>query len=106
MGSERQPPESRRDSKADGARDGRSSPHAPPGPLEGLGNLDVQRSLKDVPARVTSSIARERGQGNPLPRSVAAPLESQLGDDLSQVRVHTDAPAAGLADSLHARAFT
>jgi hypothetical protein len=44
--------------------------------------------------------------GRPLPRSVAEPIGASFGVDVSDVRVHTDAPAASAAASLKARAFT
>lgn len=46
-----------------------------------------------------------RGQGQPLPAGERQFFEPRLGASLSQVRLHTDAPAARLAGSLSARAF-
>ncbi len=52
---------------------------------------------------VASAIARERGRGTPLSKSVAEPLQVRFGDDFSDVRVHAN---AGAAAALQARAFT
>ncbi|WP_374586864.1 eCIS core domain-containing protein [Ideonella dechloratans] len=46
-----------------------------------------------------------RGQGQPMPAGERRFFEPRLGADLSQVRLHTDTPAARLAGSLSARAF-
>jgi hypothetical protein len=56
---------------------------------------------------VTRGIQQTAGGGQSLPQSVRGPLEAGFGGrDLSNVRVHTDAHANQLADSLHAHAFT
>jgi hypothetical protein len=44
--------------------------------------------------------------GRPLPESVRAFFEPRFGHDFSQVRVHTDVPAAEAARAVHARAYT
>ena len=46
------------------------------------------------------------GGGVPLPKSERTFFEPRFGRDFSGVRVHRDARAAGLAASVHARAFT
>ena len=45
------------------------------------------------------------GAGRPLPSSVAGPISSSLGIDVSPVRVHSDAKAADASAMLGARAF-
>src|SRR5262249_13381708 len=45
-------------------------------------------------------------EGLPLPDQVRAPLEAQLGTDLSDVRVHDGPLAAEAAAAVRARAFT
>jgi len=46
------------------------------------------------------------GDGRPLDGAVRSRMESAFGRSFSQVRVHTDGGAAGLASGLNARAFT
>jgi hypothetical protein len=54
----------------------------------------------------SNAIASSRGGGESLPRQTRSFMESRLGADLSNVRIHTDDRAAGLAADLNARAFT
>lgn len=50
---------------------------------------------------------RERlGPGRPLDGGLRSRMEPVFGQDFSEVRVHTDAAAAGLSAGLNARAFT
>ena len=60
--------------------------------------------------RVSKTLERRidavRGSGEPLGDSVRAPLESQLGRDLSQVHIHSDHEADSLSREVQARAFT
>jgi hypothetical protein len=46
------------------------------------------------------------GRGRPLDSDLGGPLGRAFGDDFSDVRLHTDAEAGALSDSLDARAFT
>jgi Domain of unknown function (DUF4157)/Protein-glutamine gamma-glutamyltransferase len=46
------------------------------------------------------------GRGRPLETGLAGRMGAALGHDFSDVRVHTDAQAGALSDSLDARAFT
>ncbi|HAX86468.1 MAG TPA: hypothetical protein DCY91_09400 [Cyanobacteria bacterium UBA11370] len=55
---------------------------------------------------LTSNIQRLHDSGQPLPRSVRSFFEPRFGYDFSQVRVHTDAKAAKVAQAINARAFT
>ncbi|WP_116948355.1 eCIS core domain-containing protein [Jiangella endophytica] len=71
---------------------------APAGHADPLGGSLV---APDVAARL-----RRRPAGRPLPDGVAGSMGAAFGADLSGVRVHTDAEAAGLAASLQATAFT
>jgi hypothetical protein len=75
---------------------GRSAAPAPGDPLGGSA----------VPAEITDSLRRGRGRGDRLPEPVAAEFGSQLGHDLSAVRIHTGGGADSLARSLQAVAFT
>ncbi len=44
--------------------------------------------------------------GRPLPSTVRGDMESHLGHDFGDVRIHTDGGAAVAAQSIEARAFT
>jgi len=55
---------------------------------------------------VESGIAALRGGGAPLPSAVREHMEPRFGRDLSGVRIHDSARAAGLSRDIHARAFT
>jgi hypothetical protein len=55
----------------------------------------------------TSEAVRGRlGAGRVLSPAVRAPVEAALGEDFSDVRIHTGGEAARAADDQHARAFT
>jgi hypothetical protein len=69
---------------------------------QGAGILPDGRAHPDV----ESTIAQTRGGGSALDSGVASSVGPQLGDDLSDVRVHTDETADALANSVSARAFT
>jgi hypothetical protein len=69
---------------------------------DGGGLLDGGR----VHPQVTATIAAQRGRGTPLDPGLQSQLSATLGDDFSDVRVHTDPLAGALARSVQARAFT
>jgi hypothetical protein len=86
-------------------------------PLQQQGEEEPVQSQEEEPvqpdggnqAKVSSTTAatiRSPGAGQSLPTGVRRRIEPQLGANLSNVRVHTDASAARAAGSLHARAFT
>lgn len=52
------------------------------------------------------AIQEQLGDGRPLDSSIRSRMESAFGRSFSHVRVHTDNMAAGLSNSLNARAFT
>jgi hypothetical protein len=58
------------------------------------------------PARVPDGFAQALGPGRPLEPEVRAFFEPRLGQDLSQVSVHTGPAADALARSVKANAFT
>jgi len=79
------------------------------------GNQYVQRFLQlarstesdgDVMPDVERAIESSRGGGQSLDRGVQSQMGNALNADFSGVRVHTDAGADGLNQSLSARAFT
>lgn len=55
---------------------------------------------------VQSAIDSMRGSGAALDARTRTHVGSALGDDLADVRVHTDSAAGGLARAVEARAFT
>jgi hypothetical protein len=59
----------------------------------------------DAPV-VAGQITAARGRGAPIEARARERLEHSYGADLSTVRIHTDAEAHGLAESVNARAFT
>ena len=69
---------------------------------QGSGILPDGRAHPDV----EQTIARTRGGGGNLDAGVANRMGPKLGDDLSDVRVHTDDTADNLANSVSAKAFT
>lgn len=51
-------------------------------------------------------LQRTKGSGTPLPSATKTAMESSMGADFSNVRVHTGADAAELSNDLQAQAFT
>lgn len=68
----------------------------------GGGLLDGGRVHPDVTAQINSA----RGRGAPLDPGIREQMSSTLGDSFADVRVHHDALASTLAQSVQARAFT
>ncbi|HEY5951767.1 MAG TPA: DUF4157 domain-containing protein [Kofleriaceae bacterium] len=65
-----------------------------------------QGTTLNTNANVTGAITQARGGGAPLGGAARAFFEPRFGRDFSDVRVHNDPNAHGLARSLIARAFT
>lgn len=55
---------------------------------------------------IERSIGEARGGGHAMDHATCGRMESSFGADFSGVRIHTDARADGLSQSLSARAFT
>lgn len=81
----------------------------------GEGLLDLQRTagneatvqfLEDEEKASPVLDVVGRGGGAPLDRAVRAHMESRLGHDFGDVRIHTDAAAAASATSVGAHAYT
>lgn len=68
----------------------------------GGGILEGGRVHPDVTAQINAA----RGRGAPLDPGLREEMAATLGDSFSDVRVHHDALAATLAQSVQARAFT
>ncbi len=60
----------------------------------------------EVTAEVESGIKSMKGQGQSLSDSERSFFESRFGTDFSGVKIHNNANAAELADSIRAKAFT
>lgn len=77
---------------------------------QSYGNRYVQRLLSSPSSNADTAgsahPAIPSGSGSPLDRPVRSDMEGRFGTSLSDVRVHTDAPAADAARALGARAFT
>src|SRR3954451_9096752 len=83
-----------------------------------VGNAGVARLVRgegiersgDGPAQLDREIARaidaQRGRGSELDGDARVKLEGALGDDFSDVRIHDDAEAHELSESVSAEAFT
>jgi hypothetical protein len=120
------PSENFHDSAPEGER--AASPYRPPGRPEppaplariasAMGNRGFTRTIarmRDgdgilpggvVHPDVEAAIAAARGSGLPADRAVSEDVGAELGDSLSDVRIHRDSGAAALARSVSARAFT
>ena len=55
---------------------------------------------------LAAGFAETRTSGSPLPDGVRSFMESRIGADFGDVRLHTDARAARMAEALNAAAFT
>ena len=83
-----------------------------------LGNAAVQRLLRSVGVQrsgaggstldesVAKAIQAKRGTGQTLDQSVGKEMKGSLGQDFSDVNVHTDADADALSRAVKAEAFT
>jgi hypothetical protein len=94
---------------------GRSSPHRD---TEGDLNATLRQLQRSAGNAAVGSLLRGgqdeespvkavvRSPGTPLDRDTRAVMESQLGQDFSDVRLHTDSAAAESATSVQAQAYT
>lgn len=76
--------------------------------LQRLGGAPAKREEGEKPLslHVEKEIERKRGEGRPLPDEVQEQMEGRMGADFGDVRVHDDAGAGQLSQSLNADAFT
>jgi hypothetical protein len=75
--------------------------------MSGIGNVlfkEREGGAREVDD--PQAIQSQLGAGQSLDGGVKSQMESAFGESFSGVQVHTDANAAGLSDSLNARAFT
>jgi hypothetical protein len=97
-------------------QDGISARLGPPiGGLSTGRGLDRWPSLPDdadplggsqIPGNLVDALRRRAGTGSPLAEDLQRAGSEALGRDLSGVRIHADAEAGRLADSVQASAFT
>lgn len=59
-----------------------------------------------VSSQMESQLNQLQGGGQTMPDGLRGMMERGFDRDFSQVRLHTDGEAAGLSDSIHAKAFT
>ena len=59
-----------------------------------------------VPRQMESRLLHSQGGGHPMPTGLQSTMERGFGLAFPQVRIHTDADAAAMSDSIGARAFT
>jgi Domain of unknown function (DUF4157) len=69
------------------------------------GNATVSRLLQDEPASPVRDVVG-RGGGQPLEPEVRGLMESHLGADFGDVRIHTDHAASESARAISAQAYT
>ena len=55
---------------------------------------------------IESSLTSSKGSGHPLPENTRQQMESSIGADFSDVRIHDDSNAASMSQDLNAQAFT
>ncbi len=59
-----------------------------------------------VPSQMESRLSQSRGGGQPMPHGLQSMMEGAFGQGFPNVRIHTDAEAASMSSSIHAKAFT
>ena len=95
---------------------GKESPHrrpiqsrGPAGRDDPLGEIRCKpvdpAPLPTISPNIEAGVRSLRGGGQPLPPTERSFFEAHLGHDLSQVRLHTDSRATGLAHGLRAKTF-
>ncbi|SHN32776.1 DUF4157 domain-containing protein [Chitinophaga sp. CF418] len=76
----------------------------PPDDIQKKGNGD---DAKDTASSgLEDRLQKTKGSGTPLPSDTKTAMESSIGADFSNVRVHTGTDAAALSNDLQAQAFT
>ena len=101
-----------------GGRPARPQEKAAPSIASQIGNAGIARPVEGEridqsgggPGRLDHEVARaideQRGRGRELDTDARATLESGLGEDFSDVRIHDDAGAHALSKAVSAEAFT
>lgn len=78
----------------------------PEGEKESVQTKQADGQTPDPDPSLRAKIHSLKGHGQPLPDSTRQFFEDRIGHDFSQVRVHTDADSADMAQNLNAQAFT
>lgn len=68
--------------------------------------LQKKGDASSVSPALEQKITASKGGGSPLPEGVRTNMESSMGADFSNVRVHTNSNAVGMSNQLGAQAFT
>ncbi|HVI43439.1 MAG TPA: DUF4157 domain-containing protein, partial [Chitinophaga sp.] len=70
------------------------------------GDAQTGHSENTASPSVEQRLQHTKGAGTPLPSDTRSAMESSMGADFSNVRVHTGSEAASLSNDLQAQAFT
>lgn len=72
------------------------------------GKVQRKQSASGAPSPTSrvAQVVASPGAGRPIPDATRAPIEAELGRDLSHVRVHDDNAAGEASSSIQAKAFT
>ncbi len=67
---------------------------------------DTAGSGLETPQGFDLQLKATAGRGSPLPPEAKLEMEGKIGADFSKVRIHQDAEAASMSESIQAKAFT
>ncbi len=73
--------------------------------IEGSIQKQADGSAGTAPSSVETSLAASKGSGSSLPAATKTEMESGIGADFSNVKIHTDSRAAQMNKELNAQAF-
>ena len=65
-----------------------------------------QSAAQTANPAIESSLNSSKGSGHPLPENTRNKMESSMGADFSDVRIHDDSDAARMSKDMNAQAFT
>jgi len=75
-------------------------------PIQAKNESNSPGNSQNTNGAVEQRISQRRGGGSRLPQNVQREMEGGFGNDFSNVRIHKDAEAAGMASKMNAQAFT
>ena len=73
---------------------------------ERLQKKEGNTGSQNAEPHIESSLNSSKGSGHPLPENTRQKMESSMGADFSNVRIHNDSDAARMSKDLNAQAFT